>query len=580
MNTLTALNHEAWRLQATQPEKARTLARTAESLACELHDTAERAKALRTLGACDLTLGNHEAARAALHEALALLETDAHEPHTRMWAHRLLFRSAFQTQAYEQALRHAHAALELIRVLQDPQEEAKSLNDVGLIYAHLGAYQQGLTFLLESLRLSEQVGTSRLGSPLNNLGNIYLMQDEPATAAHFFQRAHDAFRAEGARREEAIALGNLGRAAEARGELTQARTYHEASLQVLRELNEVTYLAPALSKLGSVLGKQKSYERAQACFEEALALHEQYAGFRYETLAGLAELHLSMNSPQQAIALYQEMFAVAETSGDARLRADAHLGLSRAFEATGELPEALAHHRQYHIRTRELDRALCSNQTKALLLKHEVDQVRQEQALLRHQHQALGEAHAQLQVLHTQLEAQAAQLERLSLEDALTGLFNRRSLTQCLSAEALRAQRYGSAFSLMIGDIDAFKRINDELLHAVGDEVLKAVASILRQHTREVDVVVRFGGEEFVVLFPETTLGDAVTAAEKLRREIEQYPWDALHAGLQVTMSMGVAEAVADTGGEALLKEADLHLYRAKNAGKNTVCYHDSCIGS
>jgi diguanylate cyclase (GGDEF)-like protein len=123
----------------------------------------------------------------------------------------------------------------------------------------------------------------------------------------------------------------------------------------------------------------------------------------------------------------------------------------------------------------------------------------------------------------------------------------------------------------MICDLDDFKRVNDTFSHAVGDAVLRAVAGILRQHVRQSDVVARFGGEEFVVLFPATTLEQAVAASEKVCALVREHPWAELHPGLAVTISAGVAEAGAHPTHEKLLSEADARLYQAKRRGKDCV---------
>jgi len=139
-------------------------------------------------------------------------------------------------------------------------------------------------------------------------------------------------------------------------------------------------------------------------------------------------------------------------------------------------------------------------------------------------------------------------------------------------AEALPlAVRGVQPLSVMICDLDDFKRINDTFSHAVGDQVLRAVAALLRQNVRQSDVVARFGGEEFVVLFPATTLEQAAAAGEKLRALVREWPWHTMAEGLAVTISAGVAGAEAQPTPEKLLSAADARLYEAKRRGKDCV---------
>jgi diguanylate cyclase (GGDEF)-like protein len=163
-------------------------------------------------------------------------------------------------------------------------------------------------------------------------------------------------------------------------------------------------------------------------------------------------------------------------------------------------------------------------------------------------------------------------LQHLSHHDSLTGLLNRRAIEYLLSREMQRLQRFGEQFSLLIVDIDHFKRINDRLGHAAGDAVLCAVAQTLQAHAREVDRVARYGGEEFCVLLPHTLHEGALQAAERLREAINlvSIPWS--DEVIAVTISTGLATADnPDESLEALLHRADQALYRAKAEGRNRV---------
>ncbi|MGH7568428.1 MAG: diguanylate cyclase [Gemmatimonadales bacterium] len=159
-------------------------------------------------------------------------------------------------------------------------------------------------------------------------------------------------------------------------------------------------------------------------------------------------------------------------------------------------------------------------------------------------------------------------LERLSVTDGLTGLFNRRQLMETLESEVRRARRNRHALALVIADIDYFKQYNDRFGHLAGDEVLRRVGAILRETTRDVDCVARFGGEEFVVLMPETDADAAVQAGERLRASLA----DEVFRGGKVTLSIGVAQFPdhADLP-EALLACADEALYEAKHGGRDRV---------
>ena len=170
------------------------------------------------------------------------------------------------------------------------------------------------------------------------------------------------------------------------------------------------------------------------------------------------------------------------------------------------------------------------------------------------------------------MEESIDMLETLSTTDQLTGLRNRRSLETTLREEIERVTRYGGTFSLLLADIDNFKRINDDLGHPEGDRILQAVSNIMTTNSRGTDVAARWGGEEFIIHCSGTGIEGAVELAEKLRKAVG----DATHAdrwrGVPVgTLSIGVAEYHPGETAEALLSRVDTALYRAKQSGRNRV---------
>jgi diguanylate cyclase (GGDEF)-like protein len=171
------------------------------------------------------------------------------------------------------------------------------------------------------------------------------------------------------------------------------------------------------------------------------------------------------------------------------------------------------------------------------------------------------------------LAAALTQVRELSERDELTGLQNRRSILASLSEERARFVRGGLAFGVAILDIDHFKRVNDRYGHAVGDEVLRTFAKIVAGSLRSNDRIARFGGEEFLLLLPNTSEARlAVLAAERCRCAVDEYPWTYLAADFKVTCSIGLTISRAGEGVAEMLARADVSLYRAKSEGRNVVC--------
>jgi diguanylate cyclase (GGDEF)-like protein len=159
-----------------------------------------------------------------------------------------------------------------------------------------------------------------------------------------------------------------------------------------------------------------------------------------------------------------------------------------------------------------------------------------------------------------------------SLRDGLTGCFNRTHALDVIDTELRRARRSQAPVSLILFDLDRFKEINDRCGHLCGDAVLAAVGSKMREVLRGSDLKCRYGGEEFLVLLPETPIEGAKRVAETLRRELAEMPVNWKGEAIAVTASFGVTVAMpAEIDGKALIARADAALYRAKDQGRNCV---------
>lgn len=160
------------------------------------------------------------------------------------------------------------------------------------------------------------------------------------------------------------------------------------------------------------------------------------------------------------------------------------------------------------------------------------------------------------------------QLRKTSITDPLTGLFNRLHLDNTLKNLLIRSQRSEHSLSVLLLDVDHFKRVNDEHGHLVGDDILVALSEVLQQTTRHIDLVGRWGGEEFLVICPDA---DATVAYQVAKRLLEQVRSQPLAHGVSITVSIGIATSTASSTAESMLQVADQHMYEAKAAGRNRI---------
>jgi diguanylate cyclase (GGDEF)-like protein len=161
-------------------------------------------------------------------------------------------------------------------------------------------------------------------------------------------------------------------------------------------------------------------------------------------------------------------------------------------------------------------------------------------------------------------------IEESARRDALTDCYNRRYMVFALEEQKRLADENGTPLCLAVIDLDHFKRINDEVGHLAGDDVLRTFARVAQDNIRQGDIFGRYGGEEFLLLLPETELQDALNTAERIREQIENYHWSGKLQGL-VTVSIGITQYIAGESVLDLFARTDTAMYRAKRGGRNQV---------
>lgn len=164
------------------------------------------------------------------------------------------------------------------------------------------------------------------------------------------------------------------------------------------------------------------------------------------------------------------------------------------------------------------------------------------------------------------------EIYRMTIVDGLTQIHNKRYLFESLEREIVRARRHSRSLSIVMFDIDHFKRINDDCGHLAGDYVLRALSEVVQERIRRDEVFARYGGEEFVIMMPETELDGAVTLAETLRAKVAEHTFVFQGDTMQVTVSLGCATVEAEDTATTIIARADVKLYEAKRSGRDRVC--------
>lgn len=187
---------------------------------------------------------------------------------------------------------------------------------------------------------------------------------------------------------------------------------------------------------------------------------------------------------------------------------------------------------------------------------------------------------SQLEAVATTLAlgASRSRLQAAAIFDACTGLYNRRYLDSTLPSELEKAQRFRMALTVMILDVDWFKEVNDKHGHLTGDRVLADVGRVLRESVRSCDIVVRYGGDEFVLVLPATNLNGASRVGDRIQRRVRELRVGTGRNKTQLTVSAGVAAASARSSAERLLALADERLYEAKRLGRNRIVFPEGKV--
>jgi diguanylate cyclase (GGDEF)-like protein len=355
---------------------------------------------------------------------------------------------------------------------------------------------------------------------------------------------------------KAICLTNIGYVYLHLGKLTSASANFQKALKLHTEMNNKLGIAENLIALGR--SHMEEFRQTHDQQTLAQALNYLYSAHDYaeqldskQTLALVAfilsETYKVMQNYRKALEYHEKYTAVWEKfltqENELRIQLIEDRFASEREQQTIEI---------YRLKTIELAEA--QEELKLLV-------------------EALKQADLRQSVLLEQLAEKNAELERLAKEDALTGLYNRRYIDQLMHQAFQEAQANKGKLTIGILDLDYFKKINDTFSHQVGDKVLKTVAQLIKARIGKEGMAGRYGGEEFVLVFPHVSLDRAAIIADTVRRTIETHNWTLIHSKLTVTISIGLCADTSLPSFEKMIAHADEKLYEAKKNGRNQLRY-------
>jgi diguanylate cyclase (GGDEF)-like protein len=488
---------------------------------------------------------------------------------------------------YEQAVAIAEAA-------DEKELLAAALFQRGYLRGVQGEYATGLVDLRRAQSLYEKLGLSQeAAGTLNGIAIVYNRMGDFAQSRDYYQQTLAVQHAAGLLREQAVTWHNLGRANENLGDWNQARAAFETSLGLCREITYKRGEAHALRGLASVRNAIGDPKAALAFLAEAetlvsetpdARLHAQIQLQRGIALRLLKRPADGLPAIKEALSVFQHADSPAElvVTYGALAATQADLGDWRGAYGSQRELNALAD----KLLQRQLDQRFATlkvafdaqakdKENQALLRERDVVERALAQSRKAGQLQlgliaVAGLLLAILAFTALRLHRTTARMRVLALTDDLTGLPNRRAVLARLAD--LLAQRSAKPCAVMIADLDNFKTVNDRLGHGIGDEVLRAVGTVLADAVRDPVFVGRLGGEEFLVVLPETDLESARQAAERIREQVRELDTRRWLGDGSLTVSLGVTVArTAHDSMSDMLRRADIALYAAKHSGRDRV---------
>lgn len=494
------------------------------------------------------------------------------------------------------ALADYDAGIQLARSHENPRLVADGLTWRGSVQSLLGEHALALVDFLEAQKFYETSGAPiESEQNLFNIAVAYRRLGEEAQARDYLDKLLRLGEQRHDRAQQLAAHMELGFLESEAGNQPAAEGHLRRALALAHAVDSRTRGASIHLGLAQV-------DNLQGRYREALGeLAKAEPGFarmgdrsnRDMVLLQTAEAHAGLGQHAEAIGEYAQAEQLLQQSGNLRYLAELLDARARSYQALGHLELEVADLRRL-VKVREaLDRKAHSDNATLMNYQFQTAQRDQENRRLAAD-RALKEQQLESleRVRHWQRLAlvlggvlilllvwlalrqfrRSRKLHRMAMTDPLTGIANRRHIEQLARRALDHAGATGEPLCVLVLDVDHFKTVNDAFGHAVGDQVLMRVAQACKQALRRFDMMGRLGGEEFLVVLPDTSMDVAMQIAERLRGKVESLPLGNLAPGLEITASVGAAEAEHEVDDlPELVRRADTAMYRAKDAGRNRV---------
>jgi len=464
------------------------------------------------------------------------------------------------------SLSHALQALTYLKDQPHPETLIGAWYSLGWAYYYSGDYPAALEFGLKSLKLAQEIEhEERQAWSLDLVASTY---KDPAQAIEMHKEAFGIFEKLDILEGKSRILNNWAYALKESQDYDRALEMAYQSLALAKQGNLKGDVINVTATIGEILTDVGKYAEAQTKLRDATLLFDDHGRdiSSVYILVGLGQVHLEQNSLDQAEEVLYKALEVSEEMEMRNEQARCHLYLSDVFERRGNFEKALEHYKKFQAVRESISGEGALKQIAALRVSHQIETAQRDAEIHRLQKEKLQVELDEHKRIH-------AILEDLATRDPLTNLFNRRHFLTLGEQEWKRATRYKHPLCALMMDVDYFKQINDQHGHAAGDKALTTVANVIRSTLRATEIAGRYGGDEFVVLLPETLPENGLLVAKRICQTVTEYIISSDVGLIELTASIGVACITKENrmlthSLSELLNQADKALYKAKEAGR------------
>ena len=519
----------------------------------------------------------------------------------------------YNLNQYSNALEFLQQALEIYTDNDDKTNMGRCYNNIGNIYNKLSIFNKAMEYHLLSLKLEEELDEKEgIISSLNNIGNVLKNIDKFDQALEYYQRALDISYEINDKKSLAITLNNIGNIYLSKEHFENALKFYNRSLTIKKELKDNFGIATTYNNIGISYQGLRSTAKALKNYNSSLNMMKKLNDGNgiASSYFHIGIIYYEKNDEKRASYNLEKALAYAQNYDNKQIMISCYKILSEIYKNKRNYLKAYTAMKLYAQIKDDLVTIQTQKAVAELQIRYETGKKKKEIELLKtnasitdyqskenemfmvilvivliavavlgfffyFQFRQKANSNKTIEEQNVKLIEAYTKMEELAKTDMLTGLSNRRDMYQKIKHETDRFERNEKPFAILMGDIDNFKKINDTYGHDAGDHVLTSISSLMLSFMRKQDIVGRWGGEEFLLLLPETDMKGGKKIAERLRSRIKNESINYKNHILKVTITIGISvyDRVHDVNES--IKEADKAMYFGKIRNKNCVVTSD-----